>query len=48
MILNIINLSVKWLGIDIGFWITTGISLLVAILMVIICWSLPPKNKKEK
>lgn len=35
-------------GIDIGFWISMGISLLVAIVMNVVFWSLKPKNNKKK
>ena len=34
-------------GIDMGFWISMGISLLVAIVMNIVFWSLKPKNKNK-
>ena len=40
--------TTTWLGIDIGFWISMGISILVAILMVIVFWSLKPKKDKNK
>lgn len=39
--------TTTWLGIDIGFWISMGISLLVAIIMNVVFWSLKPKNNKK-
>ena len=40
--------TTTWLGIDIGFWVSMGISLLIAILMIIVFRSLKPLSKKEK
>ena len=37
----------SWLGIDIGFWVSMGISALVAILMVIVFWSTKPFKAKK-
>ena len=31
-------------GIDMGFWVSMGITLLIAILMNIIFWSMKPKH----
>ena len=33
-------------GIDMGFWVSMGISALVAILMNVVFWSTKPYNKK--
>ena len=33
-------------GIDMGFWVSMGISALVAILMNVVFWSARPYNKK--
>ena len=38
--------TTTWLGIDLGFWVSMGITLLIAILMNVIFWSLKPKVKK--
>ena len=38
--------TTTWLGVDIGFWISMGVSLLVAILMVIVFWGAKPCKKK--
>ena len=32
--------TTTWLGIDMGFWVSMSISLLVAILMNVVFWSL--------
>ena len=40
--------TTTWLGLDIGFWVSMGISLLVAILMVIVFWSMKPWDKNSK
>ena len=40
--------TTTWLGIDIGFWVSMGASLLVAIIMVIVFWSMKPYDKKKK
>ena len=37
--------TTSFLGIDRGFWVSMGISALVAILMVIIFWSMKPYKK---
>ena len=33
-------------GIDMGFWVSMGISALVAILMNVVFWSMKPYNRK--
>ena len=38
--------TTQWLGIDMGFWVSMGVSLLVAVIMVIVFWSMKPYNKK--
>ena len=40
--------TTKWLGIDIGFWVSMGIALFIAILMNLVFWSLKPINEKSK
>ena len=40
--------TTTWLGLDIGFWVSMGISCLVAILMVIVFWSTKPYGKTKK
>ena len=37
-----------WHGLDIGFWVSMGLSLLVAVLMVIVFWSAKPCSKSDK
>lgn len=39
--------TTTWLNIDIGFWISMGASVLVAILMVIVFWSRKSYQTKE-
>ena len=36
-----------WMGLDIGFWVSMGISLLVALLMVVVFWAQKPCRKPE-
>ena len=40
--------TITWLGVDMGFWLGMGISLLVAILMNIVFWSMPPYRARKK
>ena len=42
--------TTTWLGLDMGFWVSMGISLLVAVAMNIVFWSMKPykKTKNEK
>ena len=40
--------TTTWLHVDIGFWVSMGISLLVAILMVVVFWSMKPYQKKDE
>ena len=37
--------TTTWFGIDLGFWVSMGISLLVAILMNIVFWNTKPYKK---
>ena len=36
-----------WMGLDMGFWVSMGISLLVALLMVVVFWAQKPCRKPE-
>ena len=40
--------TTTWFGIDIGFWLGMGISLLVAVLMNVVFWSMPPYKPNQK
>lgn len=40
--------TTTWLNVDIGFWVSMGASLLVAVVMVIIFWSMKPYQKDKK
>ena len=40
--------TVTWLGCDIGFWVSMGISALVAVLMVIVFWSMKPVTGRNR
>ena len=40
--------TTTWLGIDMGFWVSMGITLLITILMNVVFWGLKPKIKKNK
>lgn len=40
--------TTTWLGIDIGFWVSMGISVLVAVLMNIVFWSMKPYKKTNQ
>ena len=39
--------TTTWLGLDMGFWVSMGISVLVALLMVIVFWAQKPYQKPE-
>ena len=34
--------TTSWLGLDVGFWVSMGISALVALTMVIVFWNQKP------
>lgn len=36
--------TTTWLGIDMGFWVSMGITALIAILMNVVFWSMKPKK----
>ena len=38
--------TTTWLNINLGFWVSMGASALVAILMIIVSWSVKPYRKK--
>ncbi len=37
--------TTKWLGIDMGFWLGSLVSLLLTIAMIVAAWSTSPKEK---
>ena len=39
--------TTSFLGLDMGFWVSMGISLLIAILMTIVFWGMKPKKKQS-
>ena len=39
--------TTTWMNIDIGFWMSMGASVLVAVCMVIVFWSMKPFEKKK-
>ena len=39
--------TTTWHNLDIGFWISMGVSALVAILMILVFWSKKPYQAKE-
>ena len=39
--------TTSFLGLDMGFWVSMGISLLVAILMNHVFWGMKPKRDKH-
>ena len=39
--------STDLLGLDMGFWVSMGISALVAILMNLVFWGMKPKEKEN-
>ena len=40
--------STSFLGLDMGFWVSMGIALLVTILMNIVFWSMKPKKRSAQ
>ena len=38
----------EWLGLNMGFWVSMAVVLLIVILMNVVFWGIKPKNKKEK
>ena len=40
--------TTQWMGIDMGFWVSMGISALVAVLMNIVFWSMKPENSRKE
>ena len=51
--MNWMNLWLKlfgtttWMGLDMGFWVSMGISVLVALGMVIVFWNTKPFEEKK-
>ena len=39
--------TTSWLGIDMGFWVSMGISLFIAIAMNIVFWNMSPYQNKN-
>lgn len=39
--------TTTFMGIDMGFWVSMGISLLVAIIMNMVFWSMKPYDKTK-
>lgn len=39
--------TTTWFGLDIGFWVSMGIALLVAVVMNIVFWSMKPYKKQN-
>ena len=39
--------TTTWLGLDIGFWVSMGISFLIAIIMNVVFWSMKPYKKSD-
>ena len=37
--------ATSFLGLDMGFWVSMGISLLVAVLMNLVFWGMKPKKR---
>ena len=40
--------TTTWMHLDIGFWVSMGISVLVAITMVVVFWNQKPCQKADK
>ena len=36
----------EWLGLNMGFWVSMAVVLLIVILMNVVFWGIKPKNKK--
>ena len=45
--LDIFGTTTYW-GVDMGFWLGMGISLLVAVLMNVVFWSMPPYRQSKR
>ena len=39
--------TTTWMGLDVGFWISMGISALVALTMVVVVWNQKPCRKPD-
>ena len=39
--------TTTWMGLDMGFWVSMGISLLVAIAMVVVFWNTKPYDPNK-
>ena len=36
--------TTNWLGLNLGFWVATGLVLLLVLLMNVVFWALPPRT----
>ena len=36
--------TTSWLGLNLGFWVATGLVLLLVLLMNVVFWALPPRT----
>ena len=39
--------TTSWLGLDVGFWVSMGISVVVALLMIVVFWAQKPYQKPD-
>ena len=37
--------TAEWLGLNMGFWVSMGVVLLIVIVMNIVFWSMKPKRR---
>lgn len=40
--------TTTFLGLDMGFWVSMAVVLLIVVLMNIVFWSIKPKNRTKK
>lgn len=38
--------TTRWLGLDMGFWVSLAVVALIVVVMNVVVWSLKPKQKK--
>ncbi len=39
--------TTQWLGLDIGFWVSMAVVVLIVIIMNVVVWGMKPKSAKK-
>ncbi len=39
--------TTQWLGLDVGFWVSMAVVILIVIIMNVVAWGMKPKSTKK-